>query len=162
MSDEWLRSLRQVLLDAGVAARIAARTELELRDHLLDLEAEAKRCGRDAESAAAEARQRLGSVDLLATAVLARPELRSWAFRWPVVRPIVRAFATLGLACYRCAHGYAARSVTRYALASVSATVATVALLYTLSFVVLPAHDGAAIRIAASSCAGEFTCVEIR
>lgn len=78
-------SLKERLLRGGVAPKHARRTIAELRDHHTDLFAEAFARGCSLEEAGREASIRLGDEDALAAAVFARPELRSWAHRWPWV-----------------------------------------------------------------------------
>jgi hypothetical protein len=71
------------LLSGGVAPRHVRRTISELSDHLADLRAEAEAAGCSAEYAAREARRRIGDEEVLVAEVLGRPELRSWAHRFP-------------------------------------------------------------------------------
>ena len=78
-------SLKERFLRGGVAPKHARRTIAELRDHHTDLFAEAFARGCSLEEAGREASIRLGDEDALAAAVIARPELRSWAHRWPWV-----------------------------------------------------------------------------
>ena len=67
--------LREQLLVAGIAPRHVRRYLAELNDHLADLRAE----GHNAAAALA----RLGTADELAKPMLARPDLRSLASRYP-------------------------------------------------------------------------------
>jgi hypothetical protein len=78
-------SLKERLLRGGVAPKHVRRTITELRDHHTDLFAEAFARGCSLEDAGREASIRLGDEDALAAAAFARPELRSWAHRWPWV-----------------------------------------------------------------------------
>jgi hypothetical protein len=71
------------LLRAGVAPHHVRRYVGELNDHLTDLTAASGRDGTSRREAEAVALGRLGSVDTLADAMIARPELRSWAARAP-------------------------------------------------------------------------------
>jgi hypothetical protein len=75
--------LRERLVREGVAPKHVRRTIAELRDHHTDLFAEAFARGCSVEDAEREASTRLGDEDFLAAEVLARPELRTWAYRWP-------------------------------------------------------------------------------
>lgn len=67
--------LRDRLLEAGIAPRHVGRYLAELRDHLDDLAA--------ASGDRYAGLMRLGTVDELAQAALARPELQSWIARAP-------------------------------------------------------------------------------
>ncbi len=71
------------LLRGGVAPRHVRRTIAELQDHFVDLHTEAMARGLSAVEAEADARSRLGKEDDLVQEVLNKPELRSWASRWP-------------------------------------------------------------------------------
>jgi hypothetical protein len=73
--------LRERLLTAGVSPRHVRRYMAELSDHVVDLEAEAKRAGHPEPTASALAR--LGRPDDLAEAMIARSELRAWVARAP-------------------------------------------------------------------------------
>ena len=85
MRDRDFDSLKERLLRGGVAPKHVRRTIAELRDHQTDLFAEALSRGRSLEEAGLEASIRLGNEDALAAEIIARPELRSWAHRWPWV-----------------------------------------------------------------------------
>lgn len=78
MAEISLERLRERLLSAGVAPKHARRIVAELRDHHADLAAEP---GVSAQTAWA----RLGDEETLYQAVVARPELRSFAHRFPLV-----------------------------------------------------------------------------
>ena len=78
-------ALTERLLRGGVAPTHVRRMIAELRDHHTDLFGEAFAGGRSLEEASLEASIRLGDEEALAAEVLARPELRSWAHRWPRV-----------------------------------------------------------------------------
>jgi hypothetical protein len=73
--------LRERLLTAGVSPRHVRRYMAELSDHVVDLEAEAKRVGHP--EPAASALERLGRPDDLAKAMIDRSELRGWTARAP-------------------------------------------------------------------------------
>ena len=75
--------LTERLLRGGVAPKHVRRTVAELRDHFEDLKEEARKNGCAGDEAAKEAQNRLGSEDVIANDILARPELQSWAARWP-------------------------------------------------------------------------------
>jgi hypothetical protein len=77
--------LRERLLRAGVAPRHVRRYLRELADHFADLTAEEERAGRSHSDANSAALARLGSMDDLAQAMIAKPQLRSWCSRAPWV-----------------------------------------------------------------------------
>jgi hypothetical protein len=83
MRDLDLTGLRMRLLRGGVAPKHVNRTLKELRHHYADLERQALSEGLSQTDAAAQAVQQLGDPKLIIEAALARPELRSWAYRWP-------------------------------------------------------------------------------
>jgi len=76
-------AIRERLLRGGVAPRHVRRTIAELQDHCADLVSEALGRGSRPDAAAAEAHRRLGDDETIVAQVLGRPELRSWAHRWP-------------------------------------------------------------------------------
>jgi hypothetical protein len=76
-------ALRENLLRAGVAPRHVRRYMRELDDHLADLIEAQQAAGHDAPEADSRARALLGGDAELAAAMLARPELKSWAARAP-------------------------------------------------------------------------------
>lgn len=78
-----LEALRSELLAAGVAPAYVKRTIEELREHREDAEADALAAGYSSAAAASEADARIGSASSIKAAVVARPELQSWAYRWP-------------------------------------------------------------------------------
>ena len=75
--------LSERLLEAGIAPRHVRRYARELSDHFDDLVREEKESGAGRELAETRALSRLGNDDDLAEAMLARPELRSLAARFP-------------------------------------------------------------------------------
>jgi hypothetical protein len=85
MRDLDLVWLRVRLLRGGVARKHVNRTLKELRHHLADLERKAISEGLSQSDAAAQAAEQLGDPQLIIEEALARPELRSWAYRWPWV-----------------------------------------------------------------------------
>jgi hypothetical protein len=76
-------SLRRRLLEAGIARHNVDRYLAELNDHLADLAPTLERDGMSRRSAEAAALARIGSLDTLAEAMIARPDLRSWTARAP-------------------------------------------------------------------------------
>jgi hypothetical protein len=90
-------ALRLELLRGGTANLYVERTLRELADHYEDLERASLAAGCTNEEAAQRAGAQLGSAQLIAAAVLARPELRSWSRRWPMVAFCARSAAALGV-----------------------------------------------------------------
>ena len=91
MPDPDFDALRDALLARGVASRHAVRVSEEMRDHFEDLVEEFESRGvPDAHAAAGEA---LGTRESIVKAVSARPELRSWAYRYPRVARVVYPLA---------------------------------------------------------------------
>jgi hypothetical protein len=82
MRNSQFRDVAEQLLDAGVSPRRVRRMMSELADHYDDLREELRARGLSSEEVDAEAFARLGTRALV-EGVLARPELRSWARRWP-------------------------------------------------------------------------------
>ncbi len=76
-------ALREQLLKAGIAPRHVRRYLAELSDHFDDLVREEKANGAALAVAELKARTRLGSDSELAAGMLARPDLRSLAARYP-------------------------------------------------------------------------------
>ena len=70
-------ALRLELLRGGIANLYVERTLRELADHCEDLERASLAAGCSREEAAQRARAQLGRPDLIAAAILARPELKS-------------------------------------------------------------------------------------
>src|SRR5215831_14517444 len=89
-------SLRLELLRGGTANLYVERTLRELADHYEDLERASLAAGCTSEEAAQRARTQLGSAQLIAAAVLARPELKRWTRRWPMFAFCARSAAALG------------------------------------------------------------------
>lgn len=85
------------LFNGGIAPRHVRRTIAELQDHYTDLLEEATKHGLSRPEAEVEALSRLGTEDDLVTEMLSKPELRSWASRWPWLFyglvPVVTSFA---------------------------------------------------------------------
>ncbi len=91
--------LREELLRGGVAPRHVRRYLAELDHHYDDLLAEERAHGVTGAAASAAAIERLGSTEQLASALLAKQELRSITARYPwlvfVIVPPMAAFAGL-------------------------------------------------------------------
>ena len=75
--------LRETLLRAGIAPRHVRRYVAELRDHFDDLVREETARGLQRDQAVHAAHARIGEDDALVATMLARPELRSLAARFP-------------------------------------------------------------------------------
>ena len=83
MRDLDLRELRRRLLQGGLAPKHVNRTLKELRHHFADLERNAVSEGLSKADAIARAKEGLGDPELVIEEALSRPELKSWAYRWP-------------------------------------------------------------------------------
>jgi hypothetical protein len=81
--------LWEALLRGGVARGPARRYVAELRDHLDDLIAEERRAGADEPTARTRALARLGDVEGLAGAMIARREFRAWGARAPLLTYVI-------------------------------------------------------------------------
>ena len=85
MSTARFAALAERLLRDGIPPRRVRRLIAELEVHFDDLVAELRSTGLSASESEREAAIRLGPEDALAASILARPELHSWARRWPGV-----------------------------------------------------------------------------
>jgi hypothetical protein len=83
MPGERFAGLAERLRHAGISPRRVSRLILELEAHFDDLVAEFRSAGLSQAESESQATVRLGTVDVLAASIIARPELRSWARRWP-------------------------------------------------------------------------------
>ncbi len=90
MRSRRFSALRERLLRAGVSPRAVRRAVAELEDHFEDLRRELEAGGLDPEEARSQAYARMGAEEAIVASMVARPELMSWARRWPAV-----AFALL-------------------------------------------------------------------
>jgi hypothetical protein len=97
MPDTRFEALKLELRKGGVAPVYVERTLLELEEHYLDLEQDALAAGLSRAEAERAARAALGSEQAIATAVLARPELREWSVRYPRAAAYLRSATTIGL-----------------------------------------------------------------
>ena len=91
------RQLRQQLINAGIAPRHVRRTIDELQDHYDDVVEHELEEGADRITACRSALARLGPVDDIVAAVKARPELQSWAFRFPRVAAVLYPLSFVAL-----------------------------------------------------------------
>jgi hypothetical protein len=92
MPETELQDFENYLLRSGVRSCHARRATIEIHEHLEDLRAEAIADGLRPEVAAMNARQVIGDLRQIADAIVCRPELRVWTFRYPRV---ARAFLPL-------------------------------------------------------------------
>ena len=81
------------LLRAGIAPAHASRAVAELEDHYVDLVEAAVVEGRSRVDAEIAATQRLGEMSDILKAMKGRPELRSWAAKWPRLALVVYPLA---------------------------------------------------------------------
>jgi len=89
--------LQHRLLRAGLAPRHVRRTVTELQEHYDDIVAAEREAGSDRATARSIANQELGNLEAVYIAMRARPELRSWAFRYPRVAMLVYPLTCLAL-----------------------------------------------------------------
>lgn len=92
MTTQRFAGLSRRLLRAGIAPRHVKRLLAELEAHFADLVAELRSTGLSQAESESQAAVRLGTEDVLAANIIARPELQSWARQWPWL-----AFALLPL-----------------------------------------------------------------
>src|SRR5437588_12841589 len=98
MNDARLEALTERLLRAGVAPRHARRAVQELRAHHADVMAELRAAGIPPAQSEALAAERVGPDEAFVRDMLARPELRSWAYRRPFLAlHVMQLHALLGL-----------------------------------------------------------------
>lgn len=83
MTSQRFEGLSRRLLRSGIAPRHVKRLIAELEAHFADLVAELRSTGLSQAESESQAAVRLGTDDVLVTNVLARPELQSWARRYP-------------------------------------------------------------------------------
>ena len=89
MSPKRFASLAERLLRAGVSPRRIGRLLGEIEAHFDDVVTELEESGLSRAESEAQAEARLGPEDAFVAGIMARPELRSWARRWPWVAFIV-------------------------------------------------------------------------
>lgn len=83
------------LLEHGIAPRHAHRTVNEIRDHYDDLVDAAVDAGATSRNARREAAQQLGTMRDFVSAMSARRELKTWAFRYPRAAIVIYPLACL-------------------------------------------------------------------
>lgn len=91
------QQLETRLLNAGIAPRHVRRTVTELREHLDDLIDAELASGSDMATARSLAMREMGSLESVVVAMRARPELLSWAHRYPRVAILVYPLTCLAL-----------------------------------------------------------------
>ena len=87
--------LEERLIDAGIAPKRVRRTVREMRDHFEDLVEAGVQQGLKPAAAQEQALRQLGQVEDLAREMAARPELRSFASRYPRTAIVVYPLACL-------------------------------------------------------------------
>ena len=92
-----LNGLRRELVRSGIAPRQVRRMCSELSDHYDDLVEEALDDGACRIDAQARADRMIGEISDISSAVRARPELRSWANRFPRIAAIIYPLTFLAL-----------------------------------------------------------------
>jgi hypothetical protein len=97
MSPKRFPSLAERLLRAGVSPRRIGRLLGEIEAHFEDVVAELQASGLSRTESEAQAEARLGPDDAFVAGIMARPELRSWARRWPWVAFVVLPLLGLDL-----------------------------------------------------------------
>jgi hypothetical protein len=141
MPEPRFRELSRDLIRGGIPAHRVCRIISELKDHHADLEQEALAAGYSPEEAAADARARLGDEKGIATDVLARPELKSWAHRWPwaaaLLKPMMVMLLLPVIPVIACAEN--GEAIARWGTAFSFGVFVTVAFLFVLQLVVLAA-----------------------
>jgi hypothetical protein len=85
MADPRFDELREALLGAGVAERKVRRAVMEIESHFQQLIEEERERGTSADDARIRAHVLLGTNEVLVLRYGARPELCTWARRWPAV-----------------------------------------------------------------------------
>jgi len=95
MTTQRFEGLSRRLLRAGIAPRQVKRLVAELEAHFADLVAELRTAGLSQAESESQAAARLGTEDVLVTDILARPELQSWARRWPWLAFVLLPLLTL-------------------------------------------------------------------
>jgi len=89
--------LARRLLKRGIAPRHAHRAVNEIRDHYDDLVDAAVDNGASSRGARHEASHQLGNMDDLVSAMSARRELKTWAFRYPLAAVVIYPLACLAV-----------------------------------------------------------------
>lgn len=91
------RQFRSELLQAGIAPRHVRRTVTELQEHLDDIVEAELASGCDVATARRRAGREMGSLEDVAVAMRACPELQCWAYRYPRLAVVVYPLTCLAL-----------------------------------------------------------------
>ena len=97
MREPDFNDLATRLVQSGIAPRHAHRTVDEIRDHFDDLVDAAIAEGACSQAARRQATHELGRIEDLVTAMSARRELKTWAFRDPRAALLVYPLACLAV-----------------------------------------------------------------
>jgi hypothetical protein len=97
MPEPQFEGLKRRLHAGGVSGRCVERTLAELRDHYADIRQSELGRGVSPAEAAAAARAAIGDERAIAAAILARPELKAWAYRWPRTAGALRSTALIAV-----------------------------------------------------------------
>ena len=90
-------AVRRDMLRCGISPRHVRRTIAELDGHFDDLVYDATSSGVDTDAAQQIALAALGDLQDISAAMKSRPELRSWAYRFPHVAMIVYPLTCIAL-----------------------------------------------------------------
>lgn len=83
MPESEFYEFEKQLLSSGVSPRHIRRAVLEIREHLDDIKEDALGDGMSSIEAARFARQQIGDLQLIATLIAEKRELRAWPYRYP-------------------------------------------------------------------------------
>ena len=98
MADPRFDGLREALLEAGVAERKVRRAVMEIESHFQQLIEDECERGTSASEAHLKAHVLLGTNEALVRSYVARPELCTWARRWPpILFMLVPLIAYIGI-----------------------------------------------------------------
>ena len=95
--DFKMAELESRLLRAGIAPRHVRRTMTELCEHLDDLVEAGVAAGLDSREARRQGVEAMGNLDAVAAEMRSRPELLSWARRYPRIAVFVYPMTCLAL-----------------------------------------------------------------
>jgi hypothetical protein len=139
MPDPDFGKLRGRLLEAGIGGRHARRVVRELEDHFEDIVDARINDGVSPEAASSMALEALGDMDDFVIAMQARPELRSWAFRFPRLALIAYPLMCLAmLPVYPVSAGVThAPNIARWGFCFMCAGLVTVSILLGLRLAIL-------------------------
>lgn len=135
MHEQAFSTLRRTLEAGGIALRHVRRLMVELNEHREDLERNAIAAGMTPPEARAEALRTLGSETALAEAVLAHPELKTWASRWPRTARTLAGISALPAIPVECCAGHSA-VIARWSASCGLALLMTASLLLSLQWII--------------------------